>query len=202
MKILTKATLMLAGAAIVATATPAVARPHHQRGHDGIDAGDVIAGALIIGGIAAIASAGSNDRGYDRGRYNDRRYDDRRYDDRRYDDRGYGYDDRGGNGYYQNGYGSRQAVDQCVRAAQRDASRYGRARITDVSTINRIRGGYEIRGRLVVEQRGYRYGDRDQGRYGYNYDRYGNDYDKGRFSCVTRGDRVDDIRISGLQNHY
>ncbi len=197
MKILTKATLMLAGAAIVATATPAVARPHHQRGHDGIDAGDVIAGALIIGGIAAIASAGSNDRGYDRGRYNDRRY-----DDRRYDDRGYGYDDRGGNGYYQNGYGSRQAVDQCVRAAQRDASRYGRARITDVSTINRIRGGYEIRGRLVVEQRGYRYGDRDQGRYGYNYDRYGNDYDKGRFSCVTRGGRVDDIRISGLQNHY
>lgn len=197
MKIFNKAALMLAGAAIVATATPAVARPYHHGGNDRIDAGDVIAGALIIGGIAAIASAGSNDGGYDRGRYNDRRY-----DDRRYDDRGYGYNDGGGFGDYQNGYGSRQAVDQCVRAAQRDAARYGRARITDVTTINRIRGGYEIRGRLVVEQRGYRYGDRDQSRYGYHYDQYGNDYDRGRFSCVTRHGRVDDIRISGLRSSY
>ena len=190
MKIFNKAALMLAGAAIVATATPAVARPNHHRGHDGIDAGDVIAGALIIGGIAAIASAGSNDRGY-RGRYDDRRYDDR--------DNGY---NNGGYGYYNDGYGSRQAVDQCVRAAQRDASRYGRAWITDVTSINRIRGGYEIRGRLVVAQRGYRYDDRDYGRYGNQYDRYGNDYDRGRFSCITRHGRVDDIRIGGLRNYY
>lgn len=195
MKTVAKTTLLAATAAMVAAASPAEARPGN-RGHDGIDAGDVIAGALIIGGIAAIASAADNDRGYDR------RYDDRRYDDRYRGGRGYGYDN-GGYGYYNNGYDSRTAVDQCIRAASREASRTGRARVTDVTSINRIRGGYEIKGRLVVEQRGY-WGGRDSGwnRYGNRYDNYRDGYDKGRFSCVSYNGRVDGVRLSGLRGYY
>jgi hypothetical protein len=187
MKIFAKTALLMTGAATLAASLPAQADSRH-RGNDRIDAGDVIAGALIIGGIAAIASAGSNDRG----RYNDRRYPNNS-----------GYNNYDGNGYYQNGYGSRPAVDQCVRAAQRDAARYGRARITDVTSINRIRGGYEIRGRLVVEQRGYgSRGNDNWNRYGNSYDRYNDGYDKGRFSCVTRNGQIQDLRFGGLRNTY
>jgi hypothetical protein len=189
MRNLTKSTLLAATAAtLVASATPAMARDRYGRGHDGIDAGDVIAGALIIGGIAAIASAAS-----DGGRYD--RYD-RRYRDRYYDG---GYN---GYGYYNNGYGSRSAVDQCVRAAQSQANRYGGwARVTDVTRIDRIRGGYEVRGRLVVQDRnwgGWR-GNRGGWDRGYNFDRYNDGYDKGRFSCVTRYGGVQDVNISGLR---
>ena len=187
MKFLSRTTLISAVAAVVVSASvPASAHNGRYRGRDGIDAGDVIAGALIIGGIAAIASAGSQ-QGWNRGRFDDRRYENRRYQDDDY-------------GYFRNGYGSRSAVDQCVRAAEREASRYGRARITDVTSINRIRGGYEVRGRLVVADRYYRGRDYDRwDRYGYRYDRYGNDYDKGRFSCVTRFGGVEDVRLAGLR---
>ena len=175
-----------ATAAIVSAAVPAQANDGRYRGRDGIDAGDVIAGALVIGGIAAIASAGSQ-QDWNHGRYDDRRHDDRRHYNDDY-------------GYFRNGYGSRSAVDQCVRAAEREASRYGRARITDVTSINRIRGGYEVRGRLVVSDRYYRGRDYDRwDRYGNRYDRYGNDYDKGRFSCVTRFGGVEDVRLAGLR---
>jgi hypothetical protein len=190
MKILSKTALLIAGTATLIAAAPANAR-HDDWGRGGwghrdrIDAGDVIAGALIIGGIAAIASAGNN-RGSSYGY-------------------GYGgnYGYRGGNGYYnngngyyENGYDSRRAVDQCVRAAQREAGRYGWARITDVGSIDRVRGGYEIRGRLVVETRGRGY-DR-----GYYYDRYDDGYDKGRFTCVTRYGGIDELRLSGLRGGW
>lgn len=184
MKLLSKTILFAAAAATaVAASTPAMARHDRPYGRDRIDAGDVIAGALIIGGIAAIASAGSRNA-----RHNDG------YDGRgRYDDNDYGYD--------QNGYNSRSAVERCVRAAERDASRYGRARITDVTSINRIRGGYEVRGRLVVAGRHYgRHSYNGWDRNGYDYDRYGNDYDKGRFSCVTRFGGIQDVRLSGLRS--
>ncbi len=180
MKILNKAALVAASAATMIAATPADARDRYGN-RDGIDAGDVIAGALIIGGIAAIASAGSRDR-YGYGRNYDRGY-----------RSGYGGGDYG---YYNNGYGSRSAVDQCVRAARQDAGRYGWARVTDVSSIERIRGGYVVRGRLVVETRGRGY-DR-----GYYYDRYNDGYDKGRFSCVTRYGSVEDVRLAGLRSGY
>ena len=79
----------------------------------------------------------------------------------------------------------------------------GWARVTDVTRIDRIRGGYEVRGRLVVE------GERNRGRwnggydrYGNNYDRYGNDYDKGKFACVVRYGDVQDVRLSGLRGYY
>lgn len=182
MKFMSKTTLFVAAAATaVAASTPAMARDDRRHDRDGIDAGDVIAGALIIGGIAAIASAGSrNDRGYDRDRY-----------------------DRNDNGYYRDGYGSRTAVEQCVRAAEQNASRYGRARITDVTSINRIRGGYEVRGRLVVAGRGFQSRGYDNwDRYGNRYDRYGRDYDKGKFSCLTRFGGVQDVRLSGLRGTY
>ncbi len=196
MKTLTKTGLLASGAAMMMTSLPAEAQRRH-RDRDGIDAGDVIAGALIIGGIAAIASAASNNDRYNR---NDRRY-----------SGGYGYPNGGYNnndyGYYNNGYNSRQAVDQCVRAAQQQANRYGWSRVTDVTRIDRIRGGYEVRGRLVVEQRGYRGGGNYGGgwnrndRYGNRYDRYNDGYDKGRFSCTTRYGGVQDVDLSGLRNY-
>jgi hypothetical protein len=175
MKYLSKATLALAAAATAITATPAQAGRYDR---DGIDAGDVIAGALIIGGIAAVAvAASSKDR-------------DGRYDDR-YDRRG-DYS-RGGYDYSDRRFGSRAAVDQCVRAAQRQASRFGRARVTDVTKIDRVRGGYEVRGRIIVD---------DWDRYGNRYDRYNDGYDKGKFSCFARYDGVADLRLSGLGNNY
>jgi hypothetical protein len=193
MKMLSKAALFATAGAVLMTAAPAQARHGDwgggwDRGRDRIDAGDIIAGALIIGGIAAIASAASNNDGYRGGGY----YRDR---DDRYD-RGYRSDYRS----YDNGYGSRYAVDQCIRAAQREASRYGNARITDVTSINRTYGGYEVRGRLVVQNRGYSnsYGGYDRG---YYYDRYDDNYDKGKFTCVTQYDRVADVRLGGL-NRY
>ena len=63
-------------------------------------------------------------------------------------------DDRYGHDWNRDGRddGRRAAIYQCSRAAQREASRYGRARVTEISDINWVRGGYEVRGRLVVEQ--------------------------------------------------
>ncbi len=198
MRIFTTSATIAATPAMLFVSTAAVARPGDRyRGHDGIDAGDVIAGALIIGGIAAIASAASNNRDrYDRGYgYRDNDY----RGGRDYDERGYG-----DNGYYQNGYGSRTAVDQCVRAAQIEARRYGQARVTDVTRIDRIRGGYEVRGRLIVQDRswngwrGNHGGWRGSWDRGNQYDRYNEGYERGRFSCVTRRGSVDDVRLSGL----
>jgi hypothetical protein len=193
MKMLSKAALVATTGAMLVTAMPADARPN-RRHHDGIDAGDVIAGALIIGGIAAVASAASSSS---RDRYSDR------YRDRNRDWGNVRDDDR--DGYYNNGYSSRSAVEQCVQAARSEANRYGGwARVTDVTRIDRVRGGYEIRGRLVVEDRGDRNRnwsncwDRND-RYGSRYDRYGDGYDKGRFSCVTRSGRVADVNLSGLR---
>lgn len=182
MKYLSKATLALAAAATAITATPAQAGRFDR---DGIDAGDVIAGALILGGIAAIAVAASDDR--------DRGYDDRyaRRDD--FSRSSYGYSDRR--------FGSRNAVEQCVRAAQRKASRFGRARVTDVTRIERVRGGYEVRGRLVVEERGYRDWRGDWDRNGNRFDRYDDRYDKGKFACFARFDGIADLRLSGLDRY-
>jgi hypothetical protein len=200
MTLFSKATIALAAVSTAFAAMPAEARGRGWDNHgDGISAGDVIAGALVIGGIAAIASAASNnDRGYGRGYGRDYGRNDGR-DGRGYD-RGYDNNDYG---YNREGYGSRQAVDQCIRAAQREAGRSGWARVTDVTTINRVRGGYEVRGRLVVEDRG---GGRNwrggNDRYGYNYDRYNDGYDKGRFSCVARYGTIEGVRVSGLRGGY
>ncbi len=190
MKTFTKALVGTAAAAAVAvsSATPAMARDH--RG--GIDGGDIIAGALVIGGIAAIAaSAGNNNNRYDR------------YDDGRYGDRN---DWRGRN--YSYGQGNvRGAIEQCVRNAERTASRfsYGRADVTDVRDIRETRWGYEVRGRIAVNANGrdWRRGDRDYGR-GWNGDYRGWDnslrgYDAGSFKCRVERGRVVDIDYSGIR---
>lgn len=160
-----------AGAMAVSTATPAQARDRDG----GIDAGEVIAGALVIGGIAAVAAAASdNDR--DRWDYRDRRY------DSRYDRDRYGYRYRG------RGMDPRAAVDQCVRAVERRASRYsyGRAQVTRITRVRDRRRGFEVRGRLAVDERGY-------GRRG----RRG--YDTGKFSCDVEYGRIRDLDIDGIR---
>lgn len=190
MKTLSKALAgtVAAGAMAVASVSPAYAG-------NGINAGEVIAGALIIGGIAAIASAASdNDRdryGYG-GRYEDR------YGDRDYDRYGYG-NYRGGD--------SRKAVEMCVRAAERDASRYsyGRADVTDIRDVKAKRDGYTIKGRIAVNNMGrnWRSGDRYYGR-GWNGDYRGWDsryrgYDAGQFTCEVRNGRIVDIDFKNIR---
>ncbi|PQM28303.1 hypothetical protein CVO77_07335 [Sphingopyxis lindanitolerans] len=177
----TKAAIGAATAgAMLMSAVPANARDRHDR--DGISAGEIIAGAVVIGGLAAILSASDNDR------YNDRygdRYDGR-YNDRyrgRYDN-----DPRYGYGYDYNRYGnSRSAVSQCVNAVERGSSRYGRTDVTQVTSIDRKRDGYKVKGRVVVRD-GY------GGRWG-----RGGSYDKGKFSCDIRYGRVVDVDYSGLR---
>jgi hypothetical protein len=176
------ATVVIAAMSLSA-ATPAYAQYRDRDRRDGIDAGDVIAGALIIGGIAAIASAASRDRGDRYGRY----------------DR----DDR-----YDRGYAARDAVEQCVYAAEGTANRYswgGRSKVTDVRNIDRKGDGYRVRGRIAVNQMGrdYRRGDDRYGR-GWDNDYRGwNDryrgYDSGRFTCEVRYGRVVDIDYSGIR---
>jgi hypothetical protein len=166
MKTLSKAMVgtLAAGAMAAASATPAAARDN-----DGVDAGDVIAGALIIGGIAAVAAAAS-DKNKDRYGYNDRNRGDYRYDRAGYRDR------------YGQRAGSRQAVQQCVRATERRASRYsyGRADVTEIRRVRETRRGYEVRGRVVVDS--HRRG-----------------YDRGKFTCKIRYGRVADIDFSGIR---
>lgn len=188
-KALAKGTIatVAAGAMAVTSASPAFARDH--RDDDGIGAGEIIAGALIIGGIAAIASAASNDRD--------------RYDDRRYRGR---YNHRDDYRYGRNG--ARDAVEQCVYAAERTANRYsygGRSNVTDIRDVDRKRGGYKVKGRIAVNQmnRHWRGGDRYYGR-GWDNDYRGwnnrhRGYDSGRFTCEVRYGRVVDIDFSGIR---
>lgn len=197
-KALAKGTIatIAAGAMAIGSATPAFA-DDHRRG-DGISAGDIIAGALVIGGIAAVANSVRNGDGY----YNDYRYDRAGYGyNRGYDyNRGYGYD-RYGRG------SARQAVEQCVRTAERDASRYsyGRADVTDVRDIRETRYGYEVRGRIAVNSSGrnWRSGDNYYGR-GWNNDYRGwnsslRGYDSGSFKCRVERGRIVDLDYSGIR---
>jgi hypothetical protein len=178
MKTISKALIgTVAAGAMALSASPAAARDRHD---DGIDAGDIIAGALVIGGIAAVASSIGHDRGYN-GTYGGPYYGD--YNGRY--DNGYGYN--------YNRYGnSRQAVQQCVNAAQRSA--YG-ARVTDIRSIDRKRDGYRIKGTVVVNERGGGWG-RD-----YNYRYNGRNYDQGKFSCDVQYGRVVDVDFSGLRGY-
>lgn len=184
MKFLTKSLLSAgaAAAALVSVAAPAQAR---HRDNDGISAGEVIAGAVILGGLAAVIASSDDNRGRDR----DYRYDDRnsRYDDGynyhrgRDRDRGYGYNNHGG---------GRAAVNQCINAVERWASRYSRADVTQIRDIDRTRNGYRVSGNLVVQD-----GWRGRDRYDRGYDR---GYDKGRFTCYVERGRVIDVDYRGL----
>ncbi len=162
----------------------AVAAPAQARDHDGgIDGEDILTGALVIGGIAAIAAAASSD---------DDRYD--RYDrdwDRRADRRHYG--DRR---FTRARMGPRAAVNRCTAAVERRASRrHGRADVTRITEVDRDRNGWEIEGRLVVDETRY-------GRRGWNngrrWDAGYRDLDRGRFSCRIRYGQIDRLRIRGI----
>ena len=176
-----------AGAMAVTAAAPAQAQYRDRdRDRGGIDVGDVIAGALIIGGIAAVASAV--------GRGNRDRYDD-----------GYIYEGRGYDNRYYNGYDRagdpRQAVEQCVYAAERNASRYsrgGNAQVTDIRDIDRKRDGYTVKGRIAVNtnNRDWRRGWGNDYR---GYDNRYSGYDSGSFTCKVRYGRVADLDYSGIR---
>ena len=185
-----------AGAMAVSSASPAFAE---HRDRDGVSAGDVIAGALVIGGIVAIASAASNGN-------RNRDY------DYRYDRAGYGdYENNGGYGRYdRDDYrrgNARQAIEQCVRTAERQASRYsyGRADVTDVRNIRETRWGYEVRGRIAVNGSGrdWRRGDDDYGRgWGGDYRGWNSSmrgYDSGSFKCKFERGRVVDLDFNGIR---
>lgn len=159
-----------AAAAMAVSATPAMARDGHRGGPS---AGEVIAGVAIIGAIAAIASSGNKDRRYRDDDYRGDRYGNDRYADSRF-----------GNRYRQ--IGQRQAVNRCVRAAERGATNYGRANVSDIRDIDRTRYGYRVKGRILV----------DQGRGRYQRSGYS---DKGNFTCYIEGNRVSDVRYSGLR---
>ncbi len=191
MKTMSKALVgtIAAGAMAVSSASPAFA-DSRDRGHrDGISAGEIIAGALVIGGIAAVAaSAGKGDR-YDA-----------RYDDYRYGRAGYDRDTRWGGS-------PRTAVEQCVVAAERNASRYsyGRADVTDIRQVKETRFGYEVKGRIAVNSnaRGWRASDGNYGRgWGGDYRGWNSSlrgYDSGSFKCRVERGRVVDIDYSGIR---
>lgn len=157
-KTIAKGTLgtVAAGAMALASATPAMADDRRDR--DGIGAGEVIAGALVIGGIAALAGAFDGDR--------DRRFNDRRFNDRRFAHNGY-------RGNFRN-VGPRGAVNQCVRAAERQAQRFGGwrfANVTQIRDVDNTRFGVRVRGRIEVEgNRAFR-----------------RNFDRGRFTCRFDG---------------
>lgn len=182
-----------AGAMALSAVTPALARDGHG---DGIGAGEIIAGAVVLGGIAAVASAsgrGERDYGYGRAGYG---YDRGWRDDRRYGwGRGWGRDN------------PRQAVERCVREAERTASRYsyGRADVTDVRDIRETRYGFEVRGRIAVNSmgRGWRHGDDRYGRgWGGDYRGWNDNlrgYDSGSFKCKVERGRLVDLDFSGIR---
>ena len=204
MKTISKALVgtVAAGAMVMAPAAPAMAQSRDR----GIDTGDIIAGALIIGGIAAVAAAPRRNRNrndgyvYENGGYygNDGRYynNDGRYYDNRYDSR------------YNNAGDSRQAVEQCVYAAENNANRYsygGRSQVTDIRNIDRRRDGYTVRGRIAVNTMGrnYRRGDARYGR-GWDGDYRGwnnaqSGYDSGTFNCKVRYGQVVDLDYDGVR---
>ena len=185
MKTITRALVgtVAAGAMAMASAAPAQAQNRDRdRDRGGISVGEIIAGALIIGGIAAVASAsGNRNRGYNDGRV---------------------YEGRGQNGYgYDRAGDSRQAVEQCVYAAEQNASRYsygGGAQVTDIRNIDRRRDGYTVKGRIAVNtnNRDWRRGWGNDYR-GWNDNYRG--YDSGRFTCRVSYGRVVDLDYSGVR---
>ncbi len=186
----TVATLAMAAGSVA----PAAAQDRYRdRDRGGISTGEVIAGAVVLGGIAAVAAAASNDR--DRYGYNDRDYRDRDYRDYGDNDwygRGSGWYDYDSNRRYGRNNNPERAVNQCVRAAEREAERYGggRADVTRIRDIDRERGGFEVVGTIQVSQR--------HGR-GWNRDRR---VDTARFNCDYRRGQVVDIDFDGLNNRY
>ena len=112
-------------------------------------------------------------------------------DGRWYGDRDSGRHDRHG---WQGASNPRDAVRQCSRAAERGASRHGRADVTRINDVDRTGRGFVVRGRLVVDKA-------DGWRNGWNRDRRNNDRwdrDAGSFRCRVEYGRVVDLDIDGI----
>lgn len=177
-----------ASAIALSVASPAMARDR-DRDRGGIDGGDILTGALVLGGIAAVAAIASDDDRDDR--YYDSRYDsryDRRYD-RGYDDRNDRRDYRHNRGYNNAGQYRQDAVQECIQAAEYTASRanYGtRAEVYDIREVDRERRGFEVRGRIAVQDRGGRNYRRDR-------------WDEGSFTCDVRRGRVVGLDYRGIR---
>jgi len=204
MKTMTKAlakgtfATVAAGAMALTAASPAAAQDRHRDRHnDGISAGEVVAGAVILGGLAAIIASSDNDDRYDR---RDRRYRDRDYRgdyrDRNYsNNRNYRNNRNNRNNYGRNN--ARNAVEACVRAAERQAQRYtgSRAEVYEIRDVDRERRGFEVKGRIAVRDNYRSRGNRGDYRRGYR----NNGWDEGRFECDFRNGRVVDIDFSGIR---
>jgi hypothetical protein len=181
--VLKAATGSLLAASMLMTAMPASAqyRGDRHRDRDGISAGEIIAGAVVVGGLAAILS--NNGRG-------DRYYD--RVDNRYYNSWDHDYR-RGGN--------SRQAIEQCVYAVEGRGGRRDDVDVRRITDVERIRGGYRVEGRVAVDYRGGYRGDRwDRGERDYRGGGYGRQRydDRGRFTCIVRYGRVQDVDFRGI----
>lgn len=202
----------VAGLAVVAgAASPAAAQERHRDRDDRISTSDVLTGALILGGIAVVAASVDNDR--DRNRdYRDRDYRDRDYRDQDYRDQDYrdhdnrdyrgGYDGRwydynGGRSNYRGSGNPDRAVAQCIRAAERQAERWGggRAEVTQLRDVDRERNGFEVRGSIAVRSHNNRNGSWGNYRRGYR----NNGFDTGSFTCDFRRGQVVDIDFRGLR---
>ncbi|RIV93446.1 hypothetical protein D2V17_00345 [Aurantiacibacter xanthus] len=163
-----------AGAMAVAAASPAAAQDryrHNDRDRGGLSTGEIIAGVAVLGGLAAVLASSRNNR-----------------------DRDYRYDDRRGWNDYQRG--ADRAINQCVRAAERQARRWSgsRAEVTDIRDIDRNRRGFEVKGRIAVRD-DYRGRGWDRAGYRGRNDRW----DEGRFTCRVRDGRVVDIDFRGIR---
>lgn len=114
--------------------------------------------------------------------------------------------DNNGRHYNNRGFAAvspRQAVDQCVRAAERGASRM-RGDVTDVRSVRQTRRGYEVRGRIAVKTFA---GNNWRGRGQYGND-WGNDfrglnsnlrgYDAGTFTCSFERGRTN-VNYNGIR---
>lgn len=177
MKTFTKAVAgtITAGAMALSAISPAMAQ---DRRHDGRNNDGVRAGEVIAGALIVGGIVALASQGND---------------GRRYNNRGFA------------AVSPRQAVDQCVRAAERGASRL-RGDVTDVRSVRQTRWGYEVRGRIAVKTyAGNNW--RGRGQYGNGW---GNDfrglnsnlrgYDGGTFICSVQNGRtsVDYNGIRGL----
>ena len=102
----------------------------------------------------------------------------------------------------------RDAVERCVVAAERTASRYsygGRSDVTDIRNVRQTRYGYRVQGRIAVNQMDHDW-RRGDARYGRGWDRdyrgWNNNHrgwDSGRFTCEVQRGGVADLRYSGIR---
>jgi hypothetical protein len=100
----------------------------------------------------------------------------------RADDDDYDYDGR---------YGYRKAVTRCTDKARERGLRYGKARISEITHIERVRRGYRVEGRIRIDKgAGGDWDDQDRGAR----------REHGTFFCQTRQDSIRWLDLYGLDH--